>query len=125
MLIFYYDNKNGLRPQECFKHLSSTFSESARSRSAVFNWFTGFERGRGSFKYEARTGRPPTAVTQENVQAFEKSMQRNRKITNVELEQELGIGLASMQTIIHDHLSLLMRRWRWVPYKLTDEQEDS
>ncbi|GBP10671.1 hypothetical protein EVAR_6239_1 [Eumeta japonica] len=48
---------------------------------------------------EARTGRPPTAVTQENDQAVEKQIRENRGFTRVELERELGIGSAAMQAI--------------------------
>lgn len=79
---------------------------------------------RGIFEDEARSGRPPTAVTQENVEAVEKLIRENRRITYVELERELGIGSAALQTIIHDRLSIRKRCSRWVPHKLTDDQKD-
>lgn len=107
--MIYYDYKKGLKPQECYELLVTTFGESACSRATVFNWFAEFKRGRESFKDEARTGRPPTAVTREKVQAVEKLIRENRRITYVELERELGVGSAAMQTIIHDHLSLRKR----------------
>ncbi|GBP04782.1 hypothetical protein EVAR_3716_1 [Eumeta japonica] len=72
---------------------------------------------------EARTGRPPTAVTRRN-QAVEELIQENRRITYVELEPELCIGSPGMQTIIQDHLSLRNRWSKWVPHELTDEQKD-
>jgi hypothetical protein len=56
--------KKGLKPQECFELIVTTLCESACSRATVFNWFTGFKRGRESFEDEAKKGRPPTAVTQ-------------------------------------------------------------
>ncbi|GBP20926.1 hypothetical protein EVAR_9495_1 [Eumeta japonica] len=50
--------------------------------------------GLGSFEDEARTGRWPTAVTQENVHVVEKLIGENRRITYVGLERESGIGSA-------------------------------
>ncbi|XP_061705471.1 histone-lysine N-methyltransferase SETMAR-like [Cydia pomonella] len=123
-VMIYYDFKKGLKPQECFELLVSTFGESACSRATVFNWFAEFKRGRETFEDEAKTGRPPTAVTQENVQAVEKNVRANRRITYAELERELGIGSAALQTIIHYHLALHKRCSRWVPHKLTDLQKD-
>ncbi|GBP86817.1 Survival of motor neuron-related-splicing factor 30 [Eumeta japonica] len=51
--------------------------------------------GRGSFEDEARTARPPTAATQENVKAVEKSIAENLRISWVEFERGLGIGSGS------------------------------
>ncbi|XP_026326829.1 protein GVQW3-like [Hyposmocoma kahamanoa] len=123
-VMIYYDYKKGLNPQECFQLLTTTFGDTACLRATVFNWFAEFKRGRESFEDEAKLGRPPTAVTQENVQAIKKVIRENRQPTYAELEQELGIGSAALQTIIHGRLSLHKRCSRSVPHKLNDEQKE-
>ncbi|GBP49977.1 hypothetical protein EVAR_37062_1 [Eumeta japonica] len=98
----------------------SPLQRSGNTRPRISNLGYVFKRGRGNFEDEART--IATAVTQENVHELEKWIRENRRIEYVELERELCIESAAMQTTIHDHLSLHKRCSRWLPHKLTDEQ---
>ncbi|UYV68086.1 hypothetical protein LAZ67_5003018 [Cordylochernes scorpioides] len=57
---------------------------------------------------QPRSGRPPTAVTQENIELLEKSV---------------GIGSAAINTIINNHLKYKKLVSRWVPHNLTEDQK--
>ncbi|GBP36046.1 hypothetical protein EVAR_29176_1 [Eumeta japonica] len=83
-------------------------------------FFAKYKRGRNSCEDEVKTGRPPTATIQANVQTVEKLIRENRTNTYKEVEQKLDIGLAAVQIIIHDHLSFCRDCSRWVPHKRTD-----
>lgn len=63
-VMIYYDSKKCLKPQECFE--ATTFSDSACSREQFSIGFSEFKRG------ALKMRRPPTTVTQENVQAVVK-----------------------------------------------------
>ena len=69
-MIFYYF-KNGINQAQSLERLTQDFGDLAASRATVFNWFVEFKRGRISFEDEERSGRPLTAVTEENIDAVE------------------------------------------------------
>ncbi|UYV61851.1 hypothetical protein LAZ67_1006854, partial [Cordylochernes scorpioides] len=72
--------------------------------SEKINWFNDFKFGK-NLEDEPRSGRPPTAVTQEKIELLKKSV---------------GIGSAAINTIINDHLKYRKLVNRWVPHGLTE-----
>ncbi|UYV84203.1 hypothetical protein LAZ67_X001512 [Cordylochernes scorpioides] len=53
---------------------------------------------------EPRSGRPPTAVTQEKIELVRFLLREDRRITYQQLKKNVGIGSAAINTIINDHL---------------------
>ncbi|UYV70380.1 hypothetical protein LAZ67_7002789 [Cordylochernes scorpioides] len=86
----------------------------------VFNWFNEFKFGKPNLEDEPRSGRPPTAMTQENIELVRYILREYRKITYQHLEKSVGIGSAAINTIINDHLKYRKLVSRWVPHSLTE-----
>ena len=123
-VMIFYDFKRGLGQAESLANLSAAFGDEAPSRATVFRWFAEFKRGR-SFEDEPRSGRPSTAVTEDNVTAVRSMLQHDRRITYESIQTNLSVGSAAVNTILHDHLGVTRRCARWMPHQLSDEQRET
>ena len=77
--------------------LTVTFDKSTMSRKQVQLWYNRFKEGREDVKNGARSGRPNTSTTHENIVAVNKMILDNRRITNWEVADDAGISFASCQ----------------------------
>ncbi|UYV71012.1 hypothetical protein LAZ67_8001401 [Cordylochernes scorpioides] len=66
---------------------------------------------------EPRSGRPPTAVTQEKIELLRFLLREDRRITYQHLEKSVGIGSAANNSINNNHLKKKLVSI-WVPYSL-------
>lgn len=122
--MIFYDFKCGLNFHQSHERLVLAFGDRAPSEETVRLWFKEFERGRRQLEDEPRSGRPADAVTDENIRLVEKLIREERNITVREIEQEVGINVASVERILHNHLGVHKVASRWVPHLLTPEQKE-
>ena len=116
--MIFYDFKRGLNQAQSLERLTQAFGDLAPSRATVFNWFSEFKRGKTPFEDEERSGRPSTAVTEDNIDAVEKMV----RMTYKDIEASVRIGLGSVAKILHIYLRVSKMSSRWVPHCLTDGQ---
>ncbi len=122
--MMFYDFKRGLNFHQSHENFVIAFGDNAPSLNTVHFWFQEFQRERRSLKDEPRSGCPTEAVTLENIRLVEKLIQGQRNITVSEIQEELNIGLASIGSILHQHLSVRKVASRWIPHSLTPEQKE-
>lgn len=103
--------------------LQKCYSSSAPSEFMVRKWFAKFKMGDLSLKVGDITGRPKTAMTQENVTKMLKIVRSDRKIKLLEIANIVKIAEGSVFTIIHDYLGMKKLCARWVPRMLTPDQK--
>ena len=104
--MIFYDYKVGLTGEESFARLSQAFGDSTVSRATVFNWFREFRCGRASLDDDPRSGRPPSAITQENVAAVQQLVNDDPHVTYEMIEDILDIGSPAVMEILHECLEL-------------------
>lgn len=104
--IIFYNFRRQLTRQECIDELISFYGDQASSYSTGKNWYNEFNRGRSSLKDEARDGPPKSVVTQENIDAVRKLIEKDPNVTYRKIEASLGISRSSIQTILHEHLKV-------------------
>lgn len=121
--MILYDFKSGLNESQSLERLQQAFGDLAPSRATIFRWFQEFKRGRASLKDEERSGRPATAVTEENIAAVEALVREDNRVTFKDIEAILEIGSPAISKILHDYLRVRKVSSRWVPHSLTDEQK--
>jgi histone-lysine N-methyltransferase SETMAR len=122
-VMIFYDFKRGFSYTECHENLVKTFGEGAPSKSTINFWFNEFKRGRHTFEDEHRSGRPVEATTPENIDRVRQLIKDHRNITKRELEEALGVGSGTVETILHDHLGVRKIASRWIPHLLSNEQK--
>ena len=121
--MIFYDFKVGLSESQCVDRLQSAFRDSAPSRATVFRWFGEFKRGRGSVEDEKRSGRPASAVTDENIVAVQQMIKEDQRCTYKDIEGTLGISSPSVNEILHEKFGVRKLAARWVPHNLSEEQK--
>ncbi|CAG9132342.1 unnamed protein product [Plutella xylostella] len=98
------------------------FDEEGRGR-----WF--YRNGRVALDYYdaevPSTGRPKTAVTQDNIDAVRQLIKEDRHVTYEQIRASLSIGMTAIQTILHEELGVKKLFSRWVPHRLTEEQKSA
>jgi transposase len=83
----------GVKPVEIFRQMQAQYGDNCLSRNKIYEWIDQFKKGRTSVCSEERSGRPSTLRTENSVQAVERMVRENRRIT-VENTEEASICLA-------------------------------
>jgi histone-lysine N-methyltransferase SETMAR len=90
----------------------------------VFSWAKSFREGRDCVENEPHSRRLRTSVNPDNVLKIGKLIRANRHITVLELLQEVGISVGSVEEILHNELKVSQVSARWVPRLLSPEHRE-
>lgn len=121
--MIYYDLKRGLSFQESYESLHKAFGPIAPAKSTVSKWYREFGFGREHLREINRPGRPTSSTTEENAARVKQLITDDARITTRDIGHILGIGMSTVNTILHKHLGVHKRCARWVPHKLTEDQK--
>lgn len=103
--IKLYNFKRGLSPENCVEEMKNVFEDEAPSRSTVFRWYLQFQRGIYKLDDDVRTGRPSTAVSEENIIAVRKLLSDDRRITYEKIQRTLDINAPQVHKILYLHFA--------------------
>jgi len=104
---------------ETIKLINKAYGSSAMSRAVVYWWYDRFRDGREDVKYDARSGRPSTARTDENVESVRRLLTEDRCTTLQMYVDRLNIGKETVRRIITEDLGKRKICARFVPHALT------
>jgi transposase len=71
----------GVNPVEIIRRIQAQYGDNCLSRSKIYEWIDHYKKGRTSVCDEERSGRLSTSRTENSVQAVERTVQENRRIT--------------------------------------------
>lgn len=123
--IIFHNFRRGLSQEQCLAELVSMYELEAPSKTTIYRWYSEFRRGRSFLTTVPSSGRPKTAVTQENIDAVRQLIQEDRHVTYEQIRASLSIGMTAIQIILHDELGVRKLVSRWVPHRLTEEQKSA
>ena len=121
--VIKFLHMKGKKPNEIHSELKDTYQDKAPSLFIVQYWVRRFRCGFSNISDDARSGRPVSALTVENVDKVRKLILEDRHITLAQIVYETRLSKGSIVTIIHDHLAMSKVTARWVPRLLTDEMK--
>jgi hypothetical protein len=98
--------KLGKSGQEILEMLETVYGESAMKHRTVYKWVDWFKEGQESIDDDAREGRPSTSRAGENIQRVHDLVMSDRRITTRIINDKLGIGKGSVQTILKEDLNV-------------------
>ena len=110
--------KNEISCTDTLKMLEKCYGDQCLSRSQVFKWYKSFGEGREEVEDEPRSGRPPVSITDETINEIKELVLSNRRLTQRDLVDIVGISKGSIQTILKDDLGLSRVSSRLVPKSL-------
>jgi histone-lysine N-methyltransferase SETMAR len=120
--VIKFFSRKGLNATEITKELEDVYQDSAPAYRTVAKWVAEFKDPTRDFEDAPRTGRPPTATTDENIEAVERIVLRDRQISVRRVADELGISKTVVHEILSNHLGMRKVCVRWVPKFLTPIQ---
>jgi len=112
----------GKSASETLSALQQVYGDTALKKSAVYDWFSRFKNGQEKLGDDQRSGRPSTSRTAEMIEKVRKLIQCDRRMTIVELEQEVGISHGSIGAILSDDLKMRLNSAKFVLRQLTTDQ---
>jgi transposase len=71
----------GVKPVEIISRMQAQYGDNCLWCSKIYEWIDHFKKGRTSVCDEERSGRPSTSRTENNIQAVERTVRENRRIT--------------------------------------------
>jgi [histone H3]-lysine36 N-dimethyltransferase SETMAR len=117
--------KEGATSTNVYARLKAVYGSQCMSRARVFVWFKRFRDGRKSTDNNIRSGRPATAVNDENIARVDELIRGDRRLTVKDIMRSLGIGAMAVNEIIHDRLGFSKVCARWVPRQLTPDNKET
>ena len=92
--------KAGKSAVETIELINMAYGSSAMSRAIVYRWYARFGDGREDVKDDARSGRPSTARTDENVESVHCLLPEDRCTTLQMIADRLNIGMETVRRIV-------------------------
>jgi histone-lysine N-methyltransferase SETMAR len=123
-IIIKFLTKEGVIPSAIFTRLQAQFGDECLLQPRVFSWAKSFREGRDHVEIEPHARRPRTFVNPENVLKIGELFRANRRITVLELLQEVGISVGSVEESLHDELKVSKVSARWVPWLLSPKHRE-
>ena len=111
----------GTSASETLSVLQIVHGVTALKKSAVYDWFFRFKNGQMTFE-DDRSGRPSTSRTEEIIEKLRQLIRCDRRLSLVELEQEVGICHGSSHAIMTEDLKMRRVSAKLVPRRLSTDQ---
>jgi len=115
--------KAGKSAVETIELINKAYGSAAMSRANVYRWYARFQDGREDTKDNAKSGRPSTARTDENVESVCRLLTEERRTTLQMIADRLNIGKETVHWIVTEDLGKRKICARFVPHALTAEQK--
>ena len=120
--VIKFFTRKGLNATEISKELDNVYKDSAPSYRTVAKWVAEFKDPERGFEDAPRSGRPSTAVSNENIQAVERLVMRDRQISVRRVADQLGVSKTIVCEILNNYLGMKKVYTKWVPKLLTPLQ---
>ena len=120
--VIKFFTRKGLNTTEISKELDNVYKDSAPSYRTVAKWVAEFKNPERAFEDAPRMGRPSTITTDENIEAVERIVMRNRQVSVRRLAEELLIPKTIIHEIMDNQLGMKKVCTRWVLKLLTPIQ---
>jgi histone-lysine N-methyltransferase SETMAR len=95
------------------------------SITTVRTWCDAVKAGRMDMEDESRSGRPSTSTGEEQVQAAERLVLADKRITCEHLANELQVSVSTAFKILTEKLGRRKICAKWIPHNLSEEQTAS
>lgn len=115
--------KNGKDATDIHRELVTAEGDKALSKRTIYRWIEAFEAGQLSIEDAPRSGHPRDAVTPSNINIIEDLINNDPHITIDNIQRVVPISIGSIETILHEEISVSKICAKWVPHTLTNENK--
>ena len=104
--VIEFFTRKDLNPTEVSKELDSVYKDDAPSYRTVAKWLAQFKHPKRAFQDSSGTGRPFIITTDENIEAVQWIVMRDRQVSARCLPYELPIPTTTVYEITSNHLAM-------------------
>ena len=104
--VIKFFTRKGLNAIEISKEPDNVYKDSAPSYCTVAKWVAEFKDPERGFEDAPRMDRPSTITTDENFEAVERIVMRDRQISIRRLAEELAIPKTIIHEIMNNHMGM-------------------
>ena len=115
--------KNDKGADDIHRELVTAEGSKALSKRTIYRWIEAFEAGQSSIEDAPRSGRPREAVTPSNINIIEDLINNDPHISIESIQEVISISTGSIETILHNEISVKKVCAKWVPHVITDENK--
>ena len=117
--------KNGKGADDIHRELVTAEGSKALSKHTIYCWIEAFEAGQSSIEDAPHSGRPCTceAVTPSNINIIEDLINNDPHISIESIQEAISISTGSIETILHNEISVKKVCAKWVTHVITGERE--
>jgi hypothetical protein len=105
-IIIKFLMKEGVIPSESFTRLQAQFGDECLSQPRVFSWAKSFREGQDHVENDPHARQPSTSVNPDIVLKIGEFIRANLRITVLELSQEVGISVGSVEETLYNKLKV-------------------
>ena len=120
--VIKFFTRKGLNAIEISKELDNVYKNSALSYRTVAKWVAEFKDLERAFEDAPRIAYPSTVTADENIEAVERIVIRDRQISVPSLAEELAIPKTTIHEIMNNHIGMKKVCTWWVLKLLTPIQ---
>ena len=120
--VIKFSTRKGLNANEISKELDNAYTDSAPLYCTVAKWVAEFKDPERAFEAAFKMGLLSTIIADENIEAVERIVMRDRQICVRRLAEELAIPKTTIHEIMNNHMGMKKVCTRWVLKLLTPIQ---
>ena len=120
--VIKFSTWKGLNTTQISKELDNVYKDSASSYRTVAKWVAEFKDPERGFEDALRMDHPSTITANENIEAVERIIMRDRQISIRRLAEELAIPKTTIHEIMNNQLGMKKLCTQWEPKLLTPIQ---
>ena len=105
-IVIKFFTRKGLNTTEIGKELDNAYKDSAPSYRTVAKWVAEFKNPERGFGDAPRMGRPSTITADENIEAVERIVMRDRQISIRRLAEELTMPKTTIHEVMSNHMGM-------------------
>ena len=120
--VIKFSTWQGLNTTKISKELDNVCKDSAPSYRTVAKWMAEFKDPERAFEDAPRMDYPSTITANENIEAVERVVMPDRRISIRRVAYELGIPKTTIHEIMNNHMDMKKVCARWVPKLFTPIQ---
>lgn len=116
--------KLGKTSSKTIQMMQTAFGDECMGITQIKEWYSRFKSGRTSVDSDPRMGRPSTSKSVHNIEQVRLAIEKDRRLTVRELEDDLGLPKSTIWEIITSNLGMKRVCAKFIPKLLSEEQKN-
>ena len=111
-------------PTDIIGDLKKVMGDNTPHNATIYRWIERFRAGNQGCENEARSGRPKSSRTEENVAVVQQLITSDPQLSIEMIAEHTGLSYGNVRRILTEDLKMRRILAKWVPHELSQAQMD-